>query len=115
MPRTFIDPPGALPVVGGEPEVGILHDPTDAAGGWIIVIVLKDIAERADRLLVGVAIVVADNLGVGAVRIHADGESADINVAVIARFSGKSRSVVGILERPDRLGTVGTEDGKSLS
>ena len=71
-------------------------------------------AERGDRLLVAVAVVVSDDLRVGAVGIHPDGESADVHVPVVAGFSGMERGVVRELEWADRAGTVGPEDAERL-
>src|SRR5690606_25606304 len=58
----LVDPPAALPVVRAESEIGILHHPRDAAGGRIVVVVLENVTEGGDGLLVGVAVVVPDDL-----------------------------------------------------
>ena len=100
LARPAIGLPGALAVVRREAEVGVLHHPADAAGRRIVVVVLEDVAERGDRLLVAVAVVVADDLGVGAVRVHADGEAADVDVAVVARLAGELVWSCGILNGP---------------
>ena len=47
-----VGPPVALPVARGEPHVSVFHQPSRPAGRRIIVVVLKDVPERTDRLLV---------------------------------------------------------------
>ena len=88
---TAIGLPRPLAVVRREAEVRVLHHPADAARRRIVVVVLEDVAERRDRLLVAVAVVVADDLGLGAVGIHPDREAADVDVPVVARLAGERR------------------------
>lgn len=45
LSRALVGFPAALSIVGRESEVGVFYDPADAAGGWIIVVILKDVAE----------------------------------------------------------------------
>ena len=67
----------------------------DAACRRIVVVVLEDVAERGDRLLVAVAVVVSDDLGVGAIGIHPHREPADVHVPVVAGLAG----MVGVVVR----------------
>ena len=106
--------PGPLAVVRGEAEVRVLHHPAHAARRRIVVVVLEDVAERSDRLFVAVAVVVSDDLRIRAVRIHPRGESADVDMPVVARLAGVSAGSFGNLNGPDRVRTVRAEDAERL-
>ena len=106
--------PRALPVHRREPEVGVLHHPADAARRGIVVVILKHVAERADRLLVAVPIVRADDLRVGAVGIHPHRESSDVDMTVVARFAGVERRIPWVLERSHHVRTIRAEDAEGL-
>ena len=77
---------GAIPLLGIAGEVScasVFEDVGDAAGRWVVVVVLESVAEGIDRLFVGVSVAVADDLGVRAVGIHADGEAGGPDMAIV--------------------------------
>ena len=76
--------PRALAIGRGEAGIATFDDFGNAAGWWIVVIGLEHVAKRIHRLLVGVAVVVANDASVRAIGIHAHGKSSDPDVAVIA-------------------------------
>ena len=88
LARTLVGTPGALTVGGRKTGVAAFHDQGDAAGGRIVVVALIHVAERVDGLLVAVTVVVTDDAGVRAVAVHAHGETADPDVAVVAAEAG---------------------------
>ena len=51
--------PAPLAIVRREAEVGIFHHPGDAGSRRVVVVVLEHVAQRGDRLLVAVAIVLS--------------------------------------------------------
>ena len=82
---------GAISLLGIAGEVSgaaVFEDVGDAAGRWIVVIVLEGIAEGVERLLVGITVAVADDFTVGAVGVHADGEAGGPDVAIIRALAG---------------------------
>ena len=81
---------GAVALLGIAGEVSgatVFEDVGDAAGGGIVVVVLKHVAVGIERLLVGIAVAVADDFAVGAIGIHADGEAGGPDVAVVGSFA----------------------------
>ena len=56
----------------------------DPARWRIVVVALEHIAKRRDDLFVAVAVVVANDLDVAAIGIHARREPADVDMAIIA-------------------------------
>ncbi len=115
LPGPPVHLPRPLAIDRRKPEVRVLHHPAHAAGRRVVVVVLEHVAERGHRLLVGVAIVVADDLDIRAVRVHPRGEPAHIHVAVVAGLAGIDRRVVGKGERTNRAGPVPTEDPERLA
>jgi len=80
---------GAVHLFGIAGEVAgaaVFEDVGDAAGGWVVVVVLEGVAEGVERLLVGVPVAVADDFGVGAIGVHADGEAGGPDVAIVGAF-----------------------------
>ena len=71
LSRTFVRAPRAFAIGGGKARVAAFQNGRHAAGGRIVVVALKQVAKRVDRLLEAVAIVVPDDLNVRAVGIHA--------------------------------------------
>lgn len=57
----------------------------------------------------------ADDFGIGAVRIHANRKSPDVYVTVVAFRSSESGGIVRIGEWADRLGAIGTKNGKCFT
>ena len=123
---TAVSTPRAFAVSRGEAGVAAFHDRSDAAGGRIVVVALVEIAEGIDGLFVAVAVVVADDDGVGAVRVHAHGGAADPHLAVVAllpgdflrhviaadaeglaRLVGELRAAVAVIEIPQAVRTGG--------
>ena len=115
LTRPAVRLPAPLAVVRREAEVGVLHHPADAARRRVVIVVLENVAERRHRLLVAVAVVVSDDLDVRAVGIHAGGETADVDVPIIAGLARVGCRVVRVFERADGVGTIGAEDAERLS
>ena len=84
----FVGTPSAEAVPGEEAETAALDDVAHAARRWVVVVILKMVAEGGDDGLKGVPVVEAEDAGGGAVGIDAGGEPSDINVAVIAGLAG---------------------------
>ena len=82
-------------VAGEVASAAVFEDVGDAAGGWIVVVVLEDVAEGVERLLVGVTVAVADDFGVGAVGVHADGEAGGPDVAIVGALAGDGAVIYG--------------------
>src|SRR5207244_12590699 len=84
LSRALVRLPATAAILRVEAEVAVLHQERGARGGRIIVVVVKDIAERGDRLFVRVAEIETDRLDVRAVGIHAERRAADVHVAIVA-------------------------------
>ena len=107
LARPPVGPPGPLAVGGGVAGVGVLHQPGCAASeNLIIVIVLKDVAERVQADLIIVAEVVRVNGQARAVGFDAHRETPDIDPPVV-RF--ESRGVLGVVGRAAGVAAAGAE------
>ena len=90
---------GAVTLFGIAGEVAgasVFKNVGNTACRWIVVVVLESVAEGVERLLVGIAVAVADDFGVGAVGVHAHGEAGGPNVSVVRAFAGDSE----VISRP---------------
>src|SRR5690606_16143645 len=83
LARTAVGVPVAGAIAREPAGVAVFKQVGRARRGRIVVVVLKHIAEGRDRLLVTVAETMSDDFDVGAVGIHAGGETTDINVTVV--------------------------------
>ena len=84
LPGPAVRVPETLAVAREEAEVAVLHQPGSPAGRRIVIVVVEDVAEARDRLLVAVAEIEPEDLDAGAVGLHARGETANVDMTVIA-------------------------------
>ena len=73
----------------------VLQDEGRAAAARVVVVALEEVAEGGREVLVAVAVAVADDLGAGAVGVHAGGETGGPDEAVVALGAGGGLRVVG--------------------
>ena len=106
----LVGTPRTLAVGRSEAGVTAFHDQRDAAGRRIVVVALVHVAKRVDGLFEAVAVIVADDAGVGAVAVHAHGEATDPDIAVIAAQTGHLLGIHGLLgELTMVIGAADTE------
>ena len=106
-----------MAIGGSEAGVAAFHDEGHATGGRIVVVALVHVAERVDRLLEAVAVIIADDAGVRAVTVHPHREAADPDVTVVTaepgdflavdRLLGPFAMVIGAADAEGPTGLVG--------